>query len=125
MASLQKKLNNCGYIDRWHGRAGDVIRGAPEPPADTASQYLAPGRGLNALRLNGARLMMQMEMNKDFPSAVTDNPKECRGIKHAIVLVKSWQTERAAHQLKECLADDGLAITLQNGWVTGKYLLMN
>jgi 2-dehydropantoate 2-reductase len=31
------------------------------------------------------------------------------------VLVKAWQTERAAHQLLDCLADDGLAVTLQNG----------
>ncbi len=39
----------------------------------------------------------------------------CRGAKYAFVLVKSWQTERAAHQLAECLAQDGLALTLQNG----------
>jgi 2-dehydropantoate 2-reductase len=32
-----------------------------------------------------------------------------------MVLVKSWQTERAAHQLMTCLAQDGLALTLQNG----------
>jgi 2-dehydropantoate 2-reductase len=32
-----------------------------------------------------------------------------------LVLVKSWQTERAAIQLKQILAKDGLAITLQNG----------
>ena len=38
-----------------------------------------------------------------------------RGIKHALVLVKAWQTEHVAGQLKECLADDGLAVTLQNG----------
>jgi len=31
------------------------------------------------------------------------------------VLVKSWQTERAAHQLKDILTEDGLAVTLQNG----------
>jgi 2-dehydropantoate 2-reductase len=31
------------------------------------------------------------------------------------VLVKSWQTRRAAQQLAECLAEDGLALTLQNG----------
>jgi 2-dehydropantoate 2-reductase len=31
------------------------------------------------------------------------------------VLVKAWQTERAGRQLKECLAENGLAITLQNG----------
>ena len=36
-------------------------------------------------------------------------------MKYAIVLVKAWQTERAAHQLKECLAEDGLVLTLQNG----------
>jgi 2-dehydropantoate 2-reductase len=29
--------------------------------------------------------------------------------------VKSWQTERAARQLRECLAPDGLALSLQNG----------
>ena len=71
--------------------------------------------GLNALRLNGTRLMDENGDEQRFSVHVTDNPKGCRGIKHAIVLVKSWQTERAAHQLKECLADDGLAITLQNG----------
>jgi 2-dehydropantoate 2-reductase len=32
-----------------------------------------------------------------------------------LVLVKAWQTERAANQLRDCLADDGLAVTLQNG----------
>ncbi|NJN80089.1 MAG: 2-dehydropantoate 2-reductase [Anaerolineales bacterium] len=32
-----------------------------------------------------------------------------------MVLVKAWQTERAARQLNESLADDGLAVTLQNG----------
>ena len=36
-------------------------------------------------------------------------------MKHALVLVKAWQTERVAGQLKECLAEDGLAVTLQNG----------
>jgi 2-dehydropantoate 2-reductase len=32
-----------------------------------------------------------------------------------IVLVKSWQTERAARQLADLLAPDGVALTLQNG----------
>jgi 2-dehydropantoate 2-reductase len=36
-------------------------------------------------------------------------------MKYAIVLVKAWQTERVAGQLKDYLADDGLALTLQNG----------
>ncbi len=33
----------------------------------------------------------------------------------ALVLVKAWQTERAARQLSDCLAKDGLAVSLQNG----------
>jgi 2-dehydropantoate 2-reductase len=71
--------------------------------------------GLSALRKNGARMIdANGDEQKVFVHS-TDDPKECRGAKYAIVLVKSWQTERAAHQLKECLTDDGLAITLQNG----------
>ncbi|MBN2555286.1 MAG: 2-dehydropantoate 2-reductase [Anaerolineales bacterium] len=46
--------------------------------------------------------------------AVTD-PQRCRGTKLALVLVKSWQTEQTARQLKQCLRPDGHAITLQNG----------
>ena len=71
--------------------------------------------GLSALRQNGARMMDTNGHEQKFSVHATDDPKECRGAKAAIVLVKSWQTERAARQLKECLADDGLAITLQNG----------
>ena len=71
--------------------------------------------GLSALRQNGVRMMDANGDEQIFSVHATDDPNECRGAKAAIVLVKSWQTERAAHQLKECLSDDGLAITLQNG----------
>lgn len=71
--------------------------------------------GLNALRLSGARLAASDGREYRFPMVVTDDPRECHFTKIALVLVKSWQTERAARQLAECLAPDGLAITLQNG----------
>lgn len=71
--------------------------------------------GLVALRSNGVRLVDANGNEQTFKVQVTDNPRECVGTKYAIVLVKAWQTERAAHQLKECLADDGLVLTLQNG----------
>ena len=48
--------------------------------------------------------------------------KNCQHNDLALVLVKSWQTERAAHQLKHCLAPEGLAITLQNGLGNGEML---
>ncbi len=71
--------------------------------------------GIDALCQDGARLVGADGFEQNYAVYATDNPAECRGAKYAIVLVKSWQTERAAHQLTECLAEDGLAITLQNG----------
>lgn len=71
--------------------------------------------GIEALRKNGARLIDVSGNEHQFEVHATDDPHKCSGAKHVLVLVKAWQTERAAGQLKECLAEDGLAITLQNG----------
>ena len=67
--------------------------------------------GLAALRENGARL----EGGGNQTVQVADNPADCRGAKIALVLVKAWQTKHSASQLVDCLEDDGLAVTLQNG----------
>jgi 2-dehydropantoate 2-reductase len=66
--------------------------------------------GVEALNAHGAELD-----GRPFPVRATTDPAACRGADLALVLVKSWQTERAARQLAECLAADGLAVTLQNG----------
>jgi len=71
--------------------------------------------GLSALRENGARLVDANGNEQRFSVRVAKDPRDCKIIKYALVLIKSWQTERAARQLAECLPDDGLAITLQNG----------
>jgi 2-dehydropantoate 2-reductase len=71
--------------------------------------------GIDALRKNGARLIDADGNEHQFEVSATDDPHECVGAKHALVLVKAWQTERAARQLAECLAEDGLVVTLQNG----------
>ena len=71
--------------------------------------------GLEALKKNGARLVDSNGVESAYRVNVTDNPRDCLGARYALVLVKSWQTERAARQLGECLAEDGLAVTLQNG----------
>jgi 2-dehydropantoate 2-reductase len=71
--------------------------------------------GLKALKQNGARLVDASGAEQRVSVNATDSPLDCRGAKYAIVLVKSWQTERAANQLVDCLAEDGLALTLQNG----------
>lgn len=71
--------------------------------------------GMDALRKDGARLIDVDGSEQRCAVQVIDDPRACRGIKHVLVLVKAWQTERVAEQLTECLAEDGLAVTLQNG----------
>lgn len=71
--------------------------------------------GLEALRRDGARLVASDGSEQSFSVRVTDDPGDCRGVRDALVLVKAWQTPRVAEQLKDCLPDDGLAVTLQNG----------
>jgi 2-dehydropantoate 2-reductase len=71
--------------------------------------------GLDALRNSGARLVDSDGSEYQYKVQAVSDPRECRGIKHALVLVKAWQTGQVAEQLKECLAKDGLAVTLQNG----------
>jgi 2-dehydropantoate 2-reductase len=67
--------------------------------------------GLAALNADGAHI----EGVGCFPVLATADPTECRDAKSVLVLVKSWQTARIASQLAECLAPDGLVLTLQNG----------
>ncbi len=71
--------------------------------------------GLTAIRKQGVRLIESNGNEQRFKVQATNAPRDCAGIKYAIVLVKAWQTERVAHQLVDCLAEDGIALTLQNG----------
>jgi 2-dehydropantoate 2-reductase len=71
--------------------------------------------GLDALRRSGARILDADGNERAYRVHATDKVQDCTGAKYALVLVKAWQTERAARQLKDCLAVDGLAVTLQNG----------
>ncbi len=78
--------------------------------------------GLDALRRSGARLVDARGPEQSAPVGVAESPEECAGVQQAIVLVKSWQTQRAATQLEQCLSSDGLALTLQNGLVNFEIL---
>jgi 2-dehydropantoate 2-reductase len=71
--------------------------------------------GLDALNSNGARLVDADGMTTAHRVRAIDDPADCKEVRLALVLVKAWQTERAATQLAQCLASDGLALTLQNG----------
>lgn len=71
--------------------------------------------GLEALQKDGARLVDSHGNEHTFHVHAISDARECRDVKYALVLVKAWQTEHVAEQLKECLASDALAVTLQNG----------
>lgn len=71
--------------------------------------------GLQALRTGGVHLVAADGAEQVYPVKVITDPLDAQGIKFALVLVKSWQTGRAARQLAACLAEDGVALTLQNG----------
>jgi 2-dehydropantoate 2-reductase len=73
------------------------------------------GDGLEALQGNGVCIIDADGAEHVYPVLATSDPADCRGASLALVLVKSWQTERAARQLAECLEADGVALTLQNG----------
>jgi 2-dehydropantoate 2-reductase len=71
--------------------------------------------GLTVLAEKGVSEIAENGQVHNFRVAVTADPKDCIGIPYAILLVKSWQTQRVARQLEICLPSDGLAVTLQNG----------
>ena len=71
--------------------------------------------GLEALKQRGVTLVEADGRQHTYPVQVTNDPVACAGTQLALVMVKSWQTQRAANQLAVCLAPDGVALTLQNG----------
>lgn len=70
--------------------------------------------GIEAVRARGIRLRSK-DVFHEIPAQAVTEPEAVGEIRLALVLVKSWQTERAAQALSACLHPDGLAVTLQNG----------
>lgn len=59
---------------------------------------------------------LQVEGQPPFTQVrATTDPAQCTGAGLALVLVKAWQTARAAQQIQTFLSPNGLALTLQNG----------
>jgi 2-dehydropantoate 2-reductase len=70
--------------------------------------------GIQAVNASGIRLHTEGG-ERVLRVGATDDLRACAGIRRALVLVKAWQTPRAAEQLLQCLAPDGVALSLQNG----------
>ncbi|OGN74388.1 MAG: hypothetical protein A2X25_05730 [Chloroflexi bacterium GWB2_49_20] len=71
--------------------------------------------GLSALEQHGAILVSPDGDEQAYPVQVLESSYNSAKFLQALVLVKSWQTERVAQQLPAFLHRQGLALTLQNG----------
>jgi 2-dehydropantoate 2-reductase len=70
---------------------------------------------LEAIRREGVRLSLPDGSTAAYPVETADDPAQIGEVQQALVLVKSWQTEKAAKMLRGCLSRQGVALTLQNG----------
>jgi 2-dehydropantoate 2-reductase len=70
--------------------------------------------GIRAIREKGIRIAGETG-EFAYPVKATADIREIEKVPIALVLVKSWQTERAAQQLKEVMQHDSVALTMQNG----------
>ena len=70
--------------------------------------------GIQALQNEGILLHEDGEEER-YPVTAIFEAKDINNIHSALVLVKSWQTVRAANQLAQVLDPKGIALTLQNG----------
>jgi len=71
--------------------------------------------GLAILRQYGVRLLDLDGRKHKYPVEVMHASSARGNFQHCLVLVKSWQTQRVADQLKGCLSAHGVVLTLQNG----------
>lgn len=71
--------------------------------------------GLQALQEAGVRVAEADGREQAYPVRAISHAGDCPETRFALVLVKAWQTPRAAQQLAACLRPNGLALTLQNG----------
>ncbi len=85
--------------------------------ADQAEVWMlgAWAEGISAVQRNGVRVEEPDGAIRQAFIHATSDPAEVQSADVALVLVKSYQTPRAAAWASQVLAPDGLAVTLQNG----------
>jgi len=84
--------------------------------ADIPFQILANWpEGYAVLKTNGVTLIDAVGEEARYPVKVINASELVEPVRDALILVKSWQTERSARQVAWVLTENGTALTLQNG----------
>ena len=96
------------------GALGSLFAAFLEPHSDIAmlthwAEQIAAIRSRGLICLHGDGVSSKHDI------FVTNSPLDLAPIQLGLVLVKSYQTARAAYELAPVLAPDGVVITLQNG----------
>jgi 2-dehydropantoate 2-reductase len=78
--------------------------------------------GLAAVRKDGVTVDEPDGRSRTVRVPVSNHPRSVPSADVALVLVKSYQTDRAAAWAAECLKPHGVAVTLQNGLDNGEKL---
>jgi len=112
---LEVTINNTPILILGTGALATLFAARLSAEGHDVTMLGAWEAGLDALERDGARLIDSNGRESAQRVRVIRDPKRATGIRFAFVLLKAWQTERAARQLADCLAPDGLAVTLQNG----------
>jgi 2-dehydropantoate 2-reductase len=79
--------------------------------------------GVEALRRHGVRFVDLDGSKHSFHVKVIETPDRAGNFAQCLVLVKSWQTQRVAKQIGNCLSKNGMALTLQNGLGNAEILM--
>ena len=96
------------------GALGSLFAAFLEPHCDVSMLSHWPEQ-IEAIRSDGLACQDTDGQRTRHDIAVTNDVRELAPVRLALVLVKSYQTARAAFELAPVLAADGVAITLQNG----------
>jgi 2-dehydropantoate 2-reductase len=77
---------------------------------------------INRISREGVEVIDPSGKSSNIQVQISKDPEDFSGVETVLVLVKSWQTHRAAKQLRSCLAPNGVCLTLQNGLGNEKVL---
>ena len=111
----QMSLNSPSLLIVGTGAMASLFAARLSAAGVTVSMLGTWPEGLEILEQQGVTLVDANDRQQTYTVQTTNDPATCAGTRLAVVLVKSWQTERAAHQLAVCLSPNGVALTLQNG----------